>query len=123
MTLNCLARQVFERTDSNSGMRCHKQDKNHHRLCCMMIDRSWSGNLTPPRRYKQMRSTEKVMMWAKKVEEDQYRWLHGTGGVIGINARADEPRLVRSCGMRRDWSLEDLRQIRDTKRKGGRSGY
>ncbi|RAL54739.1 hypothetical protein DM860_001867 [Cuscuta australis] len=67
----------------------------------LQVDRSWSGNLVgrPPAGRKNETSSS------------------GSGGGKNLVQRrhsgpivCDTPRLVRSCGMRRDWSFEDLRQ-------------
>ncbi|KAK2662508.1 hypothetical protein Ddye_001082 [Dipteronia dyeriana] len=77
-------------------------------------ERSWSGNLAPPPPppYEQIRN-------ASTNRKKNCRRFHSTGAVYD---GADEPRLVRSAGMRRDWSFEDLAQTNDhiIIRKSGR---
>lgn len=80
-------------------------------FCCVMVEKSWSGNLTPPRPYDQMKNTSRT-----KAKKGRHRRLNSTGGVgFEGDGISTEPRLVRSSGMRRDWSFENLRQ-RDQKK-------
>ncbi|XP_038725797.1 uncharacterized protein LOC120016898 [Tripterygium wilfordii] len=111
MSLNCLTCQSSQRTNSeqeycNRGKQCKK-------IFCIKVDRSWSGNLNP-QPYKQIRSGSKVV--AAQKMRNCHRRLNSTGAVIFEGSGA-EPRLVRSCGMRRDWSFEDLRQRRKEMKK------
>ncbi|KAF5729705.1 hypothetical protein HS088_TW20G00069 [Tripterygium wilfordii] len=106
MSLNCLTFQSLQRTNSeqercNHGKQCKK-------ICCIKVNRSWSGNLSP-QPYEQIRSGSKVV--AAKKMRNCHRRLTSTGAVMFEGSGA-EPRLVRSSGMRRDWSFEDLRQRR-----------
>ncbi|XP_020206973.1 uncharacterized protein LOC109792007 [Cajanus cajan] len=90
MSLNCLTcGHIFQRVDSEREslpeMKASRKVSKH-------VDRNWSGNINPPQ--------------------------HGGGDVAKIKAehhrRANSegdlgPRLVRSRGMRRDWTFEDLK--------------
>ncbi|KAK3183025.1 hypothetical protein Dsin_030311 [Dipteronia sinensis] len=111
--INCLACQ---RTDSKREHGHHGHDiyRNFSSCCIKKVERSWSGNLAPPSPppYEQIRN-------ASKNRKKNCRRLHSTGAVYD---GADEPRLVRSAGMRRDWSFEDLAQRNDhiVIRKSGR---
>ena len=58
----------------------------------MQVDRRWSRNMAPP---KCAHSGPLA-----KVKAEHHRHIHSEGDV--------GPRLVRSRGMRREWSLEDL---------------
>ncbi|MCL7049855.1 hypothetical protein MKW94_002726 [Papaver nudicaule] len=80
------------------------------KLCCIGVDRSWSGNLTPPP-YEQIGNGSSVP--TSKGRRGHHRRIHSTGILAfeGRNGESGEPRLMRSCGMRRDWSFENLRQI------------
>ncbi|TXG54303.1 hypothetical protein EZV62_019559 [Acer yangbiense] len=107
--INCLACQ---RTNSNKEHDGHDFYRNLSSCCMKKVERrSWSGNLAPPPPppYEQMNNNRKK----------NCRRLHSTGAVYD---GADEPRLVRSAGMRRDWSFEDLAQMNDhiIIRKSGR---
>ena len=81
-------------------------DKPRFALGLSKVDRSWSGNLVP-RHYEKMRNESK-----EKPARVGHHRLHSISGFGGYE---DGPRLVRSCGMRRDWSFEDLRKRRDEK--------
>ncbi|XP_034675150.1 uncharacterized protein LOC117906277 [Vitis riparia] len=100
MTLNCLnCGPALQRTDSDTQKRY--EDRSRLRLC-RGVERSWSGNLAPPPSpYGSMRHGS-----AKKAGKGHRR----------LNSVGEEPKLIRSGGMRRDWSFEDLRQRRDEKR-------
>ncbi|KAF8412541.1 hypothetical protein HHK36_000529 [Tetracentron sinense] len=117
MALSCLICHTLKRTDSETDMG-YEHDKPRLRVCCVKVERSWSaGNLTPPR-YEQIRNESRVVT---KKARNGHRRLHTTGAVAceGL-AVAEEPRLLRSCGMRRDWSFEDLEQRWAGKRNEGR---
>ncbi|KAF7127161.1 hypothetical protein RHSIM_Rhsim11G0014800 [Rhododendron simsii] len=83
------------------------------------VDRSWSGNLVP-RPYEKIRRepTSNMMASHGKIaaESGGGHWstTHRSGPIRLDNG----PRLARSCGMRRDWSFEDLRQRVDEKMQG-----
>ncbi|GKU95752.1 hypothetical protein SLEP1_g9074 [Rubroshorea leprosula] len=114
MSLNCLTCQVLQRTNSYNDGDCGQvnHQKPHFRpeiTCCL---RNWSGNLSPP----PFRSGS-LMPPAKKklLMKSSHRRLNSTGT---LSFETDvEPRLVRSSGMRRDWSFEELRE-ETRKRKG-----
>ncbi|KAG6577703.1 hypothetical protein SDJN02_23384, partial [Cucurbita argyrosperma subsp. argyrosperma] len=109
MTLNCLSCQLLQRTDSERDP--DPQHQNYYSVQIEPSGRSWSGNLSfrPPDRPKK----EPL----RALPEDQAppvapRRLHSSGP---ISLGSKEPKLVRSSGMRRDWSFEDLRAIREEK--------
>ncbi|XVF51982.1 hypothetical protein PTKIN_Ptkin04bG0228300 [Pterospermum kingtungense] len=113
MSLNCLTCQVLQRTNSNSSNEsghCGKE-KGCRRFCCI---RSWSGNLSPAT-YEQIRSDKPMSMAvSKKIKKGHHRRLNTidtTYRTVAFVADG-EPRLVRSSGMRRDWSFENLREKR-----------
>ncbi|KAK2995914.1 hypothetical protein RJ640_029796 [Escallonia rubra] len=108
MNLNCLTCQSMQRTDSDGDLRESKyKDKAKFGLCLGRVERSWSGNLlAAPRPYEKMRSSSSLLVAAKKVKKAPHR-IHSSGPV---ELEYGQPRLVRSSGMRRDWSFEDLRQ-------------
>ncbi|XP_057475966.1 uncharacterized protein LOC130763967 [Actinidia eriantha] len=93
MSLNCL----LGRVDSE------KEHGAHFKLHWKKGVRSWSGNLGPPRPYEKMKSGSTV---AGKNAKVRHHRVHSSGR-IGYEG---EPMLVRSSGMRRDWSFEDLRK-------------
>lgn len=116
MTLNCLTCQSLQRTNSDKEYGNGGPIK---KLCCIKVERSWSGNLTPPP-YEQIRNGAhgSMVVTAKKKVKKNHRRLNSTGAVAFTTNT--EPKLVRSVGMRRDWSFEDLRQRNNETRKGAR---
>ncbi|GAU28967.1 hypothetical protein TSUD_153830 [Trifolium subterraneum] len=67
-----------------------------------VVDRSWSGNLTPPHCDAGSGAAGKI--------KAEHRRTNSAGNI--------EPRLLRSSGMRRDWRFEELI---GQKENGGRS--
>ncbi|KAK6947424.1 hypothetical protein RJ641_000897 [Dillenia turbinata] len=114
MSLNCLTCQGLPRTDSDR----HYREETSSTLCCIKVERSWSGNLSP-QPYEQIR---KASFYAEEMKEEKaprHRRLLTTGDIAF--EETGEPRLIRSSGMRRDWSFEDLRaRNMDVRRKGTR---
>ncbi|GMH22597.1 hypothetical protein Nepgr_024440 [Nepenthes gracilis] len=109
MSLNCLNCQVLHRTNSDDSRRL-----TNGVLCCKaMAGRSWSGNLTPPPYYEKAGSFGKTK---NKVKPDRRR--NGSAEIVEYGEEISEPKLLRSGGMRRDWSFECLDHI-DMKRKLG----
>ncbi|CAK9173396.1 unnamed protein product [Ilex paraguariensis] len=99
MSLNCLTCQSMPRTDSDKGFKqIYDHEKHHFSHCLGKVERRWSGNLaSPPRPYEKIRTGKKAT----------HHRIHSSGTV---EFESSAPKLVRSCGMRRDWSFEDLRQ-------------
>ncbi|XVF52355.1 hypothetical protein PTKIN_Ptkin05aG0012100 [Pterospermum kingtungense] len=121
MSLNCLTSQVLRRTDSNNYRDCGNKQNDSSKFCCMMIDRSLSMNISPAG-YEQIRSSTDQpipVVPSKKMNKGHHRRIKTiatTYGAVRFEGDVDgEPRLVRSCAMRRDWSFEDLRAQRDEK--------
>ncbi|KAK8961009.1 hypothetical protein KSP40_PGU019912 [Platanthera guangdongensis] len=93
-----------------------------HRTCyCCGVDRSLSGKLSPPP-YANLRRTSSV--------ESCRRNGHGNAAASSLPNKfvkqplssaaavaSGEPRLVRSGGMRRDWSFEDLGNLRNARKR------
>ncbi|WOK92734.1 hypothetical protein Cni_G01425 [Canna indica] len=76
-----------------------------------IMPRCWSGELTPPP-YAHLRS--RSIAGNPDDKKKIHRKVSSTGSPLlgGMEVReaaTDQPRLVRSRGMRRDWSFEDLR--------------
>nr|DAD24050.1 TPA_asm: hypothetical protein HUJ06_025513 [Nelumbo nucifera] len=110
MSLCCLSGEGSTMTEPDSEF-VHEQVKPRFRLCCIGVERSWSGSLTPPPYNKIMRSESPTEM--KNNRKKGHRRIHSTGAVaFGMETGTGEPRLLRSGGMRRDWSFEDLTQTR-----------
>ena len=107
MSLNCLTCQQMQRSDSE---RQCSHEKPCRKLCCVKIDRSWSGNISPPP-YEQINISKSgpVAIGVIKKKKKEHRRLNSAGS-IAFKGNHGEPRLVRSSGMRRDWSFENLRQ-------------
>ncbi|KAJ0052469.1 hypothetical protein Pint_03435 [Pistacia integerrima] len=76
----------------------------------MKVERSWSGPLASPP-YEQIRepvtSQSMQLVSSNKVKKGHRRYK--STSVVAFEENT-EPRLVRSSGMRRDWSFEDLGQ-------------
>ncbi|KAH7514417.1 uncharacterized protein LOC107430587 [Ziziphus jujuba] len=113
MSLNCLTCSQVQRSNSESDRKQHGKDRNCTKISNAHVDRSWSGNLASPPSYEQFCMKNASMLVAHKKVTQGHRRLHSTGAVAFEGGA--EPRLVRSSGMRRDWSFEDLRQ-RDEKK-------
>lgn len=112
MSLNCLTCHQLRRIESEEELN-EKYDTvgtPHFVQTWSKVDRSWSGNLAP-RPYDKLIKNKSGDMVGKKGQKGHQR---GHSGPVGYQ---DGPRLVRSAGMRRDWSFEDLRQNREEKIK------
>ncbi|KAM7525423.1 hypothetical protein LguiA_015325 [Lonicera macranthoides] len=94
MSLNCLSCQNVQRTDSIKELREGQDGEEKAQF------RMWA-----PRPFEQMRTTSAIMV-PKKVNTHHHR-IHSSGVVPFDDG---QPKLVRSCGMRRDWSFENVRQ-------------
>ncbi|GAB4857831.1 hypothetical protein Ancab_015737 [Ancistrocladus abbreviatus] len=102
MSFNCLNCQVLQRTDSDCSTRFINKT-----LCCkVMVDRSWSGNLTPAAYYEKVGRSSRMIK--NKPKQDHRRI--GSTGAVEFEENL-EPKLVRSGGMRRDWSFECLDHV------------
>lgn len=115
MSLNCLPCHHLRRIESGEelnencdivGTPCYVQTRSK-------VDRSWSGNLAPRPYDHKFVKNESADMVGKKGKKGHQR-VQSISGPIGYK---DGPRLVRSSGMRRDWSFEDLGQKREEKIK------
>ncbi|GKV10694.1 hypothetical protein SLEP1_g22022 [Rubroshorea leprosula] len=120
--INCLTCQDLQRTNSDINIDYDRVDPKPHFLsdltCCL---RSWSENPRPPpyeqiyifvkpkKPYERVGGSGPLVTPAKKVIMKSHRRINSTGAVS--YETGGEPRLVRSSGMRRDWSfLDDLRE-------------
>ncbi|KAG6636186.1 hypothetical protein I3843_11G092300 [Carya illinoinensis] len=99
MNLNCLTCKYKESNTSESETEFDRSGE----CCCVKVDLFSTGNIHLFS-YENMRSGF-VKPGEKKVRLGHRRTC--SEGVVGFGG-GTEPRLVRSCGMRRDWSLEDL---------------
>ncbi|KAK7252478.1 hypothetical protein RIF29_36443 [Crotalaria pallida] len=103
MSLSCLTcSQVLQRTDSYGQDFYVEKD---YRGACHRPERSWSGNIAPTPKREGTRGGA-----VAKLKADHRRVL--STGNVNFSANS-EPRLVRSSGMRRDWSFENLDETQD----------
>ncbi|XP_061336877.1 uncharacterized protein LOC133283957 [Gastrolobium bilobum] len=93
--------QVLQRTDSYREY----LPENDYREVTKKVDRSWSGNITSPQC-----ELPKVKGVVAKIKAD-HRRVHSAGNIQYPGS--SEPRLVRSSGMRREWSFENLAENKD----------
>ncbi|KAG0452785.1 hypothetical protein HPP92_025449 [Vanilla planifolia] len=89
----------------------------HRQICrCCGFDLSWSGNLSPPPYTNLRRSTSVVPGRhggpCKLANTASNLSNASVEPPLAPPSAAGEPRLMRSGGMRRDWSFEDLRSLR-----------
>ena len=112
MNLNCLSCKFMHGNKSDSDCGEHDTDKSGRRLFNIKAEGiSWSGylyiplSIPPP--YKKIRSntTRSTKMKVKTGHCQKHK-----SGPLEFKSSNDEPRLVRSRGMRRDWSFENLRR-------------
>lgn len=99
MSLNCLACSQVVKTDS--PIECAPESPSLRKSRSMAVDRgSWSGNninVTPPH---ERHGTRGPMAKIKR----EHRRTQSAADAF----HQGEPRLIRSPGMRRDWSFENL---------------
>jgi len=106
MSLNCLTcSQLLQRTDSFGDLLPEKEYKEIKEIC--KVDRSWSSNKLPS---TPKRELPKVVGTVAKLKGD-HRRNYSTGDVPYPGS--SEPRLVRSSGMRRNWSFEDVTEAQE----------
>ncbi|KAG2376703.1 uncharacterized protein HKW66_Vig0243330 [Vigna angularis] len=113
MSLNCLTcSPLLPRTDSFEELFPEKEYKEHKEYkeykehkeikeTWNQVDRSWSNNKLPSALKRELPKVGAV----GKLKGD-HRRNYSTGDVPYPGA--SEPKLMRSSGMRRNWSLEDL---------------
>ncbi|XP_027348082.1 uncharacterized protein LOC113859559 [Abrus precatorius] len=90
MSLNCLTcGHILERV--NSDKEYHNPEIKSHRKVPLQVDRTWSGKLSPPQRLGAAMA---------KIKAEHHRRTNSAGDI--------GPKLIRSSGMRRDWSFEEL---------------
>ncbi|GAA0176070.1 hypothetical protein Leryth_004692 [Lithospermum erythrorhizon] len=112
MSLNCLICQVT-RTNSDNDLQhltmssCEKNNK--IRLVDEAGSRSFSGNhgRRPPHEKSKPGLSVVVEATKNNTRQGYQRRRYQSGPV---EYQPTSPRLVRSSGMRRDWSFEDLRR-------------
>lgn len=103
MSLNCLScSQVLQRTDSFQEVFQEEEYRERNKK----VARTWSGNIPPPNK-------EMIKGGALDKIKAGHRRTHSTGN---IPFSSNGPKLVRSSGMRRDWSFENLAEIQQDQR-------
>ncbi|KAF7829228.1 transcription factor MYC2-like [Senna tora] len=90
--------QTLQRT--NSHRECAPENRSLRKARSLQVDRSWAGNMAPPTDCKERRGGPMAII------KREHRRVHSAGSDAYSNSH--EPRLVRSPGMRRDWSFENL---------------
>ncbi|KAL6979864.1 hypothetical protein U1Q18_021522 [Sarracenia purpurea var. burkii] len=113
MSLNCLTCQALRRIDSDKELREGLLVETRHFMSALRskVERSWSGNLVPKPYHKTRNDDHHVEETGAAAKTGHHR-VHSVSGPASYGGG---PRLVRSCGMRRDWSFENLRQRRGMK--------
>lgn len=85
-------------SDSENTEHCRK-------LCCVKVGRRrCHGNISP---YEKMRLGSLGMAAEKAARKMSHRRNYSAGGGVVAFVGSTEPRLVRCCAMRRDWSFEE----------------
>ncbi|ESQ52134.1 hypothetical protein EUTSA_v10017673mg [Eutrema salsugineum] len=101
MSLNCLACHILQRSDSDRDIGSRKDSKFTENIVT-------SG-------YEHMVRNRSPLPVVRRVKTGHRRLYSAEVVVYGD---LDEPKLVRSSGIRRDWSFEDLKKQRDQIRIG-----
>ncbi|KAL9328502.1 hypothetical protein ACSQ67_003505 [Phaseolus vulgaris] len=106
MSLNCLTcSQLLQRTDSFGELFAENEFKEIKEIC-KQVDRSWSSNKLPA---TPKRELPKVSTVAKL--KGDHRRNYSTGDVPYPGSSG--PKLLRSSGMRRNWSFEDVTETQE----------
>lgn len=102
MALNCLTSCQFMDGNMSDSDGEHRRGECCRKLCCVKVwRRRCQGNILL---YEKMRIGT-LNMATEKVRKSHCRsYSTGVAAFVG----GTEPRLVRSCAMRRDWSFEDV---------------
>lgn len=100
--MNCLTCQALPRTQSDRENRGYETPSTRGKSCCLYVPRRWSTELTTPSSYDSI-----------KIDDDHHissSNVHKKARTRRVRSECggNEPKLVRSSGMRRDWSFEDL---------------
>ncbi|EOA28354.1 hypothetical protein CARUB_v10024558mg [Capsella rubella] len=96
MSLNCLACHILQRTDSDRDMESRK-------------DSNLSANFAASGFEKMVRNRSSLPV--PRPVNRGHRRLYSAE--IMVYGDLDEPKLIRSSGIRRDWSFEDLKKQKD----------
>ncbi|KAL1194783.1 hypothetical protein V5N11_034135 [Cardamine amara subsp. amara] len=98
MSLNCLACHILQRTDSDREIGSRKES-------------NFNENFASSGFEKMVRNRSSLPIVRRPVKKGGHRRLYSAEMVV--YGDLDEPRLVRSSGIRRDWSFEDLKKQRE----------
>ncbi|KAG8374619.1 hypothetical protein BUALT_Bualt10G0014300 [Buddleja alternifolia] len=115
MSLNCLRINANAEDGEESKMNDGQDKKKPNlKMSSRRADRSWSGNLAPNFRpksnFRRMRSRSTMSPASKSQKAHPIFYRVHNSGPLSYESAPTTPRLVRSSGMRRDWSFEDLRR-------------
>ncbi|KAI0510271.1 hypothetical protein KFK09_010872 [Dendrobium nobile] len=118
MSLNCL------RCDNGGSPAVNRPEPGKHQCfhCCGVLQRSFSANSSPPlhnkllRRNSSLESSGRRNKGRHKVANSVRTLSNKFVKHTVVPSAIGEPRLVRSGGMRRDWSFEDLRSRRNARK-------
>ncbi|PIA39957.1 hypothetical protein AQUCO_02600420v1 [Aquilegia coerulea] len=122
MSLSCLICNTNQKKEFDLEAGYERNLSLRFKTCCVGLERNWSGNLSPPR-YKKIRNDSAIPI-NKSGSMKGHRRVQSMA--VTSYEGACSPRLVRSGGMRRDWSFEDLRKFRNAQlnfRDGGSKNY
>ncbi|KAJ9135052.1 hypothetical protein P3X46_032273 [Hevea brasiliensis] len=101
MSLNFLTCQDLHRNDSGTE---YDGEKAYRKICCIEVERSWSGNLGQP--YKKIGKSSMVI--TRKIRKNHH-CLNNTGTMEFEGSGEGRGDL--------DWSFEDLRQCGEDRKK------
>ncbi|KAK6787103.1 hypothetical protein RDI58_015628 [Solanum bulbocastanum] len=111
MSLSCLTCKIT-RTDSTNEFNekkfnnnVDKNNKEKHKFSRRSVERSWSGNLESTSNEKKMSHSLSIIP-ENKVKKGSHRTFNSGP----IEFPTETPKLVRSPGISRDWSFEDLQR-------------
>ncbi|QCD90773.1 uncharacterized protein LOC114166390 [Vigna unguiculata] len=118
MSLNCLTcSQFLQRTDSFDELfpekffpeKEYKEYKEHKesKETCKEVDRSWSNKKLPSSPKRELPKHELPKVGAVAKLKGDHRRNYSTGDVP-YPPGTSGPKLMRSSGMRRNWTFEDL---------------
>ncbi|CAA7024837.1 unnamed protein product [Microthlaspi erraticum] len=96
MSLNCLACHILQRSDSDRDIGSRK-------------DSSLTENFAISR-YEKLARNRSQLPVVRRVKKGHRRLYSAEVVVYGD---LDAPKLIRSSGLRRDWSFEDLKKQRE----------
>ncbi|CAN8285121.1 unnamed protein product [Cochlearia groenlandica] len=103
MSLNCLACHNLQRSDSDRDIRRS-----------LNKDPNFTEKLATSRYDKMLRNKSSLPIVRKiKTGHHHHRRLYSAETVMVYEDLEEEPKLIRSSGIRRDWSFENLQKQRE----------